>query len=66
MKFLQPSQVHQISNEVYPFIQRDFETYLEAWDKFKSVFRKCSNLDILNWHKYISSIMDSTQNSIIL
>lgn len=46
MKFFPPSRVHQIRNEVYLFRQRDFETYPEAWDRFKSAFRKCPNLNI--------------------
>ncbi|XP_022891701.1 uncharacterized protein LOC111406521 [Olea europaea var. sylvestris] len=46
MKFFPLSRVHQIRNEVYLFRQKDHETYLEAWDRFKSAFRKCPNLDV--------------------
>ncbi|XP_022848704.1 uncharacterized protein LOC111371006 [Olea europaea var. sylvestris] len=46
MKFFSPSRVHQIRNEVYLFKQKDHETYSEAWDRFKSAFRKCPNLDV--------------------
>lgn len=46
MKFFPPSRAHQIKREVYIFRQRDFEIYPKAWDKFKSAFRKCPNLDV--------------------
>ncbi|XP_022846187.1 uncharacterized protein LOC111368910 [Olea europaea var. sylvestris] len=46
MKFFPPSRVHQIRNEVYLFRQKDHETYPKAWDRFKSAFRKCPNLDV--------------------
>ncbi|XP_022895234.1 uncharacterized protein LOC111409414 [Olea europaea var. sylvestris] len=45
-KFFWPTRVHQIQNEIHTFKQKDLESYLEAWERYKNLLRKCPNLDI--------------------
>ncbi|CAO2822820.1 unnamed protein product [Amaranthus hypochondriacus] len=48
-KFFPPRKTSQLRSEIQTFKQRPFESYYEAWERFKDLQRQCPHHEIPKW-----------------
>ena len=49
MKFFPPRKTSKLRTEIQTFKQSPFETYYEAWERFKDLLRACPHHEIPKW-----------------
>ena len=49
-KFYTPSRTNQVRQEIQGFKQGDYESFCDAWERFRSSARKCPHHRFSTWH----------------
>ncbi len=48
-KYFPPARTAKLRNDITSFVQHDFETLYEAWERYKDLLRKCPHHEIAKW-----------------
>ena len=50
-KYFPPTKTAKCRNDILMFVQLDFESLYEAWERYNDLLRKCPNHELLKWQQ---------------
>ena len=66
-KFYTPGRTNQVRQEIQVFKQGDYESFCDAWERFRSLARKCPHHGFSTWHLmniFYNRLNESSRNRV--